>query len=33
MVAQMHCQSQGKSVELIAYEQDGSAQIGRYRCR
>ena len=32
-VAQMHCQSQGKSVELIAYEQDGSAQIGRYRCR
>ena len=31
--AQVHCQSQGKSVELIAYEQDGSAQIGRYRCR
>jgi hypothetical protein len=29
----VHCQSQGKSVELIAYEQDGSAQIGKYRCR
>jgi len=26
-------QSQGKGVELIAYEQDGSAQIGKYRCR
>ena len=31
--AQVHCQSQGKSAQLIAYEQDGSAQIGRYRCR
>jgi hypothetical protein len=31
--AQTHCQSQGKSAQLIAYEQDGSAQIGRYRCR
>ena len=32
-VAQLHCQSQGKTAELIAYDQDGSAQIGRYRCR
>ena len=32
-VAQVHCQSQRKSVELIAYEQDSSAQIGKYRCR
>ena len=31
--AQVHCQSQGKGAQLIAYEQDGSAQIGRYRCR
>jgi hypothetical protein len=31
--AQAHCQSQGKSAQLIAYEQDGSAQVGRYRCR
>jgi hypothetical protein len=31
--AQMHCQSVGKSAELITYDQDGSAQIGRYRCR
>jgi hypothetical protein len=22
-----------KSVELVSYDQDGSAQIGRYRCR
>jgi hypothetical protein len=32
-VAQVHCRSLGKNVELIAYDQDGSAQIGRYRCR
>jgi hypothetical protein len=32
-VAQLHCQSVGKSAELIAYDQDGSAQIGRYHCR
>ena len=32
-VAQAHCRSYGKSAELIAYTQDGSAQLGKYRCR
>lgn len=32
-VARRHCQSLGKNAELIGYDQDGSAQIGRYRCR
>jgi hypothetical protein len=32
-VAQVHCRTSGKNAELIAYDQDGSAQIGRYRCR
>jgi hypothetical protein len=32
-VAQVHCHSLGKNAELTAYDQDGSAQIGRYRCR
>jgi hypothetical protein len=32
-VAEVHCRSWGKNAELIAYDQDGSAQIGRYRCR
>jgi hypothetical protein len=32
-VAQVHCQSWGKNAELISYDQDGSAQLGRYRCR
>jgi len=32
-VAQVHCRSWNKNAELIAYDQDGSAQIGRYRCR
>ena len=32
-VAQVHCRTLGKNAELIAYDQDGSAQIGRYRCR
>jgi hypothetical protein len=32
-VAQQHCQSSGKTADLVSYEQDGSAQIGRYRCR
>ncbi len=32
-VAQSHCQSYGKNAELIAYVQDGSAQLGKYRCR
>jgi hypothetical protein len=32
-VAQAHCQSSGKSAELISYGQNGSAQIGKYRCR
>ena len=31
--AQAHCRSFGKNAELIAYTQDGSAQLGRYRCR
>ena len=31
--AQVHCQSSGKNAELISYDQDGSAQIGKYRCR
>ena len=32
-VAQTHCASSNMSAELVAYDQDGSAQIGRYRCR
>jgi hypothetical protein len=32
-VAQVHCRSWGKNAELISYNQDGSAQIGRYQCR
>jgi hypothetical protein len=32
-VAQLHCQSWGKTAELVAYTQDGSAQLGQYRCR
>ena len=32
-VAQSHCQSWGKNAELVAYTQDGSAQLGQYRCR
>jgi hypothetical protein len=32
-LAQAHCASLSKSVELVSYDQDGSAQIGRYRCR
>jgi hypothetical protein len=32
-VAQMHCASTSKSAELISYTQNGSAQIGKYRCR
>jgi hypothetical protein len=31
--AQAHCRAYGKNAELIAYTQDGSAQLGRYRCR
>lgn len=31
--AQLHCRSYGRSAELIAYTQDGSAQLGKYRCR
>jgi hypothetical protein len=31
--AQAHCQSSGKNAELVSYDQDGSAQIGRYHCR
>ena len=33
LVAQTHCASTSKNAELISYTQDGSAQIGRYRCR
>jgi hypothetical protein len=32
-VAQQHCQAAGKTAELISSTQDGSAQIGQYRCR
>jgi hypothetical protein len=32
-IAQVHCQSWGKNAELIGYSQNGSAQIGSYRCR
>ena len=32
-VARLHCQSWGKNAELVAYTQDGSAQLGQYRCR
>ena len=31
--AQAHCQSSSKNAELISYDQNGSAQIGKYRCR
>jgi hypothetical protein len=33
LVAQAHCRSWGKSAELLSYNQDGSAQLGSYRCR
>jgi hypothetical protein len=32
-VAQTHCVATSKNAELVSYDQDGSAQIGRYRCR
>jgi hypothetical protein len=32
-VAQAHCQSWGKNAELVSYDENGSAQIGHYRCR
>jgi hypothetical protein len=32
-VAQTHCAATSKNAELVSYDQDGSAQIGRYRCR
>ena len=32
-VAQAHCASTSKNAELISYTQNGSAQIGKYRCR
>jgi hypothetical protein len=32
-VAQTHCALASKNAELISYDQDGSAQIGKYRCR
>ena len=31
-LARAHCASWSKSAELVSYDQDGSAQIGRYRC-
>jgi hypothetical protein len=31
--AQAHCRSYDKNAELIAYTQNGSAQLGKYRCR
>jgi hypothetical protein len=33
VVAQTHCQSSGRNAELISYDQNGSVQIGKYRCR
>jgi len=33
LVARQHCQSSGKAAELASYDQDGSAQIAKYRCR
>ena len=33
LAAQSHCASTSKNAELISYTQDGSAQIGKYRCR
>ena len=33
LVAQTHCASASKNAELISYTQDGSAEIGKYRCR
>jgi hypothetical protein len=33
LAAQTHCASASKNAELISYTQDGSAEIGRYRCR
>jgi hypothetical protein len=32
-VAQTHCASESRNAELVSYTQDGSAQIGKYRCR
>jgi len=32
-IAQAHCEASSRRAELISYDQDGSAQIGRYRCR
>jgi hypothetical protein len=32
-IAQVHCQSWGKNAELISYDQDGSAELAKYRCR
>jgi hypothetical protein len=31
--AQAHCQSSGKNADLVSYDQNASAQIGKYRCR
>ena len=31
--AKVHCQSWGKSAELVSSDQDGSAQLAKYRCR
>jgi hypothetical protein len=31
-VARAHCRTSGKTAELVSYDQDGSAQIARYRC-
>jgi hypothetical protein len=33
MVAQLHCQASGKVAEIASNDQDGSAQIAKYRCR
>jgi len=32
-IAQQHCQSSGKSAELVSSTQHGSAQLAKYICR
>ncbi len=32
-IAELHCRSWGKTAELVSYDQNGSAEIAKYRCR
>jgi hypothetical protein len=32
-VAELHCQSSGKSAELVTDAKDGSDEVARFRCR